>query len=74
MGRKIGFADLGYGVTSTAVVLRTKPLSTSHPAAHVRQLLILYHILFTKRKKENYERIMDTGSEMSTEVGVTIES
>ena len=43
MGRKIGFADFGYGVTSTAVVLQAKRLNTQYSAAHVRQLLILYH-------------------------------
>ena len=40
---KTGFADFGYGVTSTAVVLQAKRLNTQYPAAHVRQLLILYH-------------------------------
>ncbi|WP_204752243.1 hypothetical protein, partial [Intestinimonas butyriciproducens] len=43
MRRKISFADFCYGVTSTAVVLQAKRLHAQHPAAYVRQLLILYH-------------------------------
>ena len=43
MRRKISFADFCYGVTSTAVVLQAKRLNTQYSAAHVRQLLILYH-------------------------------